>query len=260
MNLSSTNCLFDSRFNMYIRKSTRSYKGKTYTNYVLVESVQTAKGPRQKSICSLGDLGPRPRAEWLELTRKIEDALLGQNQLLDQNDAETDEIIRRVRNGKTDRPAATETVAIGELVTVDPSRVSTEQHREAGPVHVGHQFWQRLELDRILDDCGLPNTVRRLACAMVLNRLIAPASEHAMPGWMRRTALGDVLGFDFDELDEDRLYRVLDKLHPHRASIESELVVRERSLFNLDSTVYLYDVTSSYFEGLCPYNDKVKRG
>ena len=63
---------------MYIRKSTRSYKGRTYTNYVLVESVQSPKGPRQKSVCSLGDLSPRPREEWLSLTRKIEDALLGQ--------------------------------------------------------------------------------------------------------------------------------------------------------------------------------------
>jgi hypothetical protein len=63
---------------MYIRRSTRIYKGKTFTNYVLVESVHTAKGPRQRSICSLGDLGPRPREEWLKLARKIEDALVGQ--------------------------------------------------------------------------------------------------------------------------------------------------------------------------------------
>ena len=50
---------------MYIRKSSRTYKGKTYSNYVLVESVLTPKGPRQKIICSLGDLHPRPQAEWL---------------------------------------------------------------------------------------------------------------------------------------------------------------------------------------------------
>src|SRR5215467_6321545 len=70
------------RLSMYIRKSTRSYKGKTYTNYVLVESVHTPKGPRQTTICSLGDLSPRPREEWLKLTRKIEDALTGQGRLL----------------------------------------------------------------------------------------------------------------------------------------------------------------------------------
>jgi hypothetical protein len=59
---------------MYIRKSSRVHNGKTYTNHVLVESVMTPKGPRQKTICSLGDLGPRPREDWLKLARKMEDA------------------------------------------------------------------------------------------------------------------------------------------------------------------------------------------
>ena len=57
---------------MYIRKTTRKYKDKTYTNYLLVESRHTSKGPRQKVICSLGDLEPRPRDEWLKLARKVE--------------------------------------------------------------------------------------------------------------------------------------------------------------------------------------------
>ena len=248
---------------MYIRKSTRSYKGRTYTNYVLVESVQTSKGPRQKSVCSLGDLGPRPREDWLKLTRKIEDALVGQDRLLDQNNAEVDNIVRRVRERrKVERPdqAAAAGAGVRALVAVDPSRVTTEQHREAGPVHVGNQFWNRLELDGILADCGLPKTARQLACAMVLNRLIAPASERAMPDWIRRTALADVLKVDFGGLEEDPLYRILDKLYPHRAGIEAALLARERSLFNLDPTIYLYDVTSTYFEGLCLRNEKAKRG
>ena len=244
---------------MYIRKSTRSYKGRTYTNYVLVESVQTPKGPRQKSVCSLGDLSPRPREEWLSLTRKIEDALLGQERLVDQGDAEVAAIVDQVRERRENTPPPRPSDS-AELITVDPSRVTTEQHREAGPIHVGYQFWQRLSLDRILYDCGLPETVRQLACAMVLNRLIAPASEHAMPDWMRRTALVDILDVDFEGVDDNRLYRVLDKLYPHRATIEAALVQRERSLFNLDTTVYLYDITSTYFEGQCPRNDKAKLG
>jgi hypothetical protein len=95
---------------------------------------------------------------------------------------------------------------------------------------------------------------------MTLNRLIAPSSEHAMPDWMRRTALADILGVDFDGLEEDPLYLVLDKLHPHRAAIEAALVARERNLFNLDATIYLYDPTSTYFEGQCVRNAKAKRG
>src|SRR5208283_2835867 len=82
---------------MYIRRSTRIYKGKTFTNYVLVESVHTAKGPRQRSICSLGDLGPRPREEWLKLARKIEDALVGQADLLEIDDPEVSDIVGQVR-------------------------------------------------------------------------------------------------------------------------------------------------------------------
>ena len=138
---------------MYIRKSMRSYKGRTYTNYVLVESVQTPKGPRQKSVCSLGDLSPRPREEWLSLTRKIEDALLGQERLVDQGDAEVAAIVHQVRE-RRENTAPPRPSASAELITVDPTRVTTEQHREAGPIHVGYQFWQRLSLDRILHDCG----------------------------------------------------------------------------------------------------------
>jgi transposase len=155
-------------------------------------------------------------------------------------------------------PAAA--TADGGYIVVDPRRVSTEQHREAGPVHAGYQFWNRLGLDDILRDVGLAGGTRRLACASVLNRLIEPASEHATPGWIRRTALADILGTSFDGLAEDALYRVLDKLHPHRAAIEAALVERERSLFNLDRTIYLYDLTSTYFEGLAAANGKAQRG
>jgi hypothetical protein len=229
---------------MYIRKSIRTYKGKTYTNYVLVESLVTPKGPRQKTICSLGDLSPRPREEWLELARKIEDALVGQDNLLGSYDDEVAEIVGRVRGQRTKeaRPQAEPSAWLprtraGALIKVDPSRVTTEQHREAGPVHVGYQFWQRLGLDQILRDVGLSAVVCRLSCVMTLNRLIAPASEHAMPAWIRRTALADILGVSFDALEEDPLYEVLDKLLPHRTAIETALVERERSLFNLDQTI-----------------------
>ncbi|MGD1038982.1 MAG: IS1634 family transposase [Roseiarcus sp.] len=252
---------------MYVRKSILSYKGRTYTNYVLVESVHTPKGPRQKTICSLGDLSPRPREDWLELAGKIEDALVGQDDLLDRDDGEVAEIVRRVRERQQrDKKPETEERRspaprpAGTVIEVDPSRVTTERHREAGPIHVGHQFWLRLGLDDILRDCDLGEPVRRLACAMVLNRLIAPCSEHAMPDWIRRTALDDVLGADFEALAEDPLYVVLDKLHPHRAKIEAALVARERSLFNLDPTIYFYDLTSTYFEGLCLRNGKAQRG
>ena len=109
---------------------------------------------------------------------------------------------------------------------------------------------------------GLDFSLRtiQLTCAMTLNRLIHPTSEHAMPGWIRSTALDDILGVDFNSLVEDPLYRNLDRLHPNRVAIEQALVKRERDLFNLDRTVFLYDLTSTYFEGKALRNPKAKRG
>ena len=145
-------------------------------------------------------------------------------------------------------------------VPVRPGQVRAEQAREAGPVHVGHQFWLRLGIDDILSAIGFGERARRLTELMALNRLIAPRSEHAMPDWFERTALPDILAIDLRGVDDDALYRHLDRLHPKRAEIEQALVRREEQLFNLDGTVYLYDLTATYFEGQCLANPQARRG
>ena len=64
---------------MYLRKTTKTHKGKTYTNYLLVESQQTPKGPRQRIICSLGALAPAPQEHWLDLAHRLAASLQGQS-------------------------------------------------------------------------------------------------------------------------------------------------------------------------------------
>jgi hypothetical protein len=73
---------------MYIRKTKRVYKDKTYTNHLLVESVLTPKGPRQRTLCSLGSLKPAPRKDWLALAHKMQAALQGQLSLQATSGAE----------------------------------------------------------------------------------------------------------------------------------------------------------------------------
>jgi len=238
---------------MYIRKSTRKYKGKSYTNYVLVESVQTPDGPRQHSICSLGSLAPAPQKEWLALAHKLEASLKGQ-QSLQPSPIEVEAVVSKVRAKRThwvDRVS---------IVEVDSERVEVEEAREAGAVHVGHQIWRQLGIDDILRQAELSERARIVTEAMTLNRLIRPLSEHAMPDWIRRTALGDILQEDFSKLEDDSLYRNLDRLHPARELIERGLAEQEKALFNLDDTVYLYDLTSTYFEGQARLNEQAKRG
>jgi transposase len=163
-------------------------------------------------------------------------------------------LVKKVRRG---RPAPAEE---SPTIAVDPERVTMEEAREAGTVHAGHQVWQQLGLNEILQHAGLSDRACLLSEAMTLNRLIFPLSEHAMPDWMRRTALADILGVDFSSLHDDALYRNLDRLHPNRERIETELAEREKTLFHLDDTLYLYDLTSTYFEGQAESNPQAKRG
>lgn len=244
---------------MYIRQTKRIYKGKTYTNHLLVESVLTPKGPRQRTVCSLGRLGPAPREEWFALAHKMEAALQGQLSLQGQG-VETKTLVERAGKG---RKKAQRFEGISEqsgIIAIDTDRVETEEHREVGPVHVGHQVWRQLNLGEILRRAGLSERACMLSEVMTLNRLIFPLSELSMPDWIRRTAMGDILGANFFGLNEDALYRNLDRLHPKRGQIERELAEREKTLFNLDDMVYLYDLTSTYFEGQAEANPQAKRG
>ncbi|MEK7731151.1 MAG: IS1634 family transposase, partial [Planctomycetota bacterium] len=147
-----------------------------------------------------------------------------------------------------------------DLVAVHTDQVTTEDHREAGPVHVGHQLWQKLALDDVLAQAGLSSRTRVLTEILTLNRLVCPLSEHATPDWVRRTALADLLGERFDTLVDESLYQNLDRLHPQRVAIERELAEHERTLFNLDARLFLYDLTSTYFEGQARENPQAQRG
>ena len=244
---------------MYIRKTKRVYKDKTYTNHLLVESVLTPKGPRQRTLCSLGSLKPAPRKDWLALAHKMQAALQGQLSL-QAPPAEMEPLVQRARKGRVRQQASEKISEQSSIIAIDTDRVETEEHREAGPVHVGHQIWRQLGLGEILRRAGLSERACVLSEVMTLNRLIFPLSELAMSDWIRRTAMGDILGTHFSKLNEDALYRNLDRLHPKREQIERELAEREKTLFNLDDMVYLYDLTSTYFEGQAETNPQAKRG
>ena len=251
---------------MYIRKTVRRYKDKTYVNFLLVESVLTDKGPRQKVVCSLGDLSPRPPEQWLALARKLQDALTGQLSLpgMAAEDPELEQLkhvlpTQTAPHGDVDT-SITAISSPSDLIAVHIDHVTYEAPRPAGHIHVGREYWKRLGLDDILKSLGFSPWLVSLTCAMTLNRLIHPAAEYAMPDWIRSTAMADILGVDFSRLPEDPLYRNLDRLHPHRAAIESALAEREQSLFNLGNTILLYDLTSTYFEGQAALIPKAKRG
>lgn len=239
---------------MFIKANTKTVKGKAYKHYLLVESVKTPQGPRHNVICSLGNLKPAPKEYWLQLTRKVEAALAGQLPI--ESEPEVDDLVAKAKNaaGVSNEHDTT------HGVTIDVDRVTNEKHREAGPVHVGHQMWLQLGMNEVLQQAGLDERACALTEILVLNRLAHPASERGTRPWIFRTALPDILGWQMPTVGKNALYRHLDKLHPQRQLIESVLAERERTLFNLDNSVVLYDLTSTYFEGQCSKNPQAKHG
>ena len=137
---------------MFLRRTTRTHKGKTYVNYQLVELVRTPDGLRQKTLCSLGDLGPGPREEWIKRARRLEHAVAGQEDLLEPGDPETERVLEKAKSNRSPRTAQGSQPQFidGGRITIDPKMITSERHREAGTVHVGYQFWKRLGLDEIL--------------------------------------------------------------------------------------------------------------
>lgn len=240
---------------MFIKRTKRTLRGKTYTNHLLVESVATERGPRHRVICSLGSLGPAPKAQWLKLAHHLQESLGGQGSFLEHS-AEEQALVQKATLAAKDpkKPNA------GSDVNINLEEIEVQEARQAGAVHVGHQIWQRLGLDEILAAAGFGHNTRLLTQIMTLNRLIEPSSELAMREWVGRSALGDILKEDFAKLDEDRLYRNMDRLHGKRGPIEAALCAKEKSLFSLKESILLYDLTSTYFEGLCLSNPKAKRG
>jgi len=243
---------------MYIRKTTRKVKDKVYENYLLVESVWTPKGPRQRTICSLGPLKGRPRKEWLLLARKVETALKGQL-TFEEEEPEVKEILEKAQAFEA-QEKKTPKDKDDDVISIHTDKVEMEKAREAGPVHAGYEFWKKLEMDEILKETGFSEKVRLLTLLMVMNRLILPSSEHKMPGWAKGTALSGILSVNLASLNDDALYRNLDKLYPKRGIIEALLAEKEKSLFSLNDTIYLYDLTSTYFARMCLLNPQAKRG
>ena len=122
---------------MFLRKTVKRYKGQVYTHHLLVETVSTPQGPRQKTICSLGDLSPGPRQKWVSLVGRVEAALHGQASL-EGPDPLVEGIVERIRSATGESPRLA-----GDIVAIHTDQVSLEEAREAGPVHVGHQPRER---------------------------------------------------------------------------------------------------------------------
>jgi transposase len=232
---------------MFLRRYTRTKDGKTHTYYALVESARTESGPRQHVVAYLGELNQGQERRW-------------QRTVVFHNRQGEDRQLRLFPDADPiplpDDP---------DIVRVRLSSIGWTNPRRFGDVWLGLWLWKFLHLDAIVDR-HVPQgkeTVRPadIVAIEVINRLCGPCSEFALAEhWYRSTGLEDLLGVPDSAVTKDRLYRTLDRLLKAQEAIENDLKDQLGNLFQLDYDLLLYDLTSTYFEGLAEENDLAQRG
>ena len=229
-----------------MRAHQRSKDGKDHTYWSLVETMRTANGPRQRTLCYLGELNSSAQARWLRTVEVF-------NQ---QGEAEQLKLFPSHVESPTDDP---------QVARVLVKRVRLERTRQFGACFLGWEMWRRLALDRFFEEAvdGDPADVpwSRVAALLAINRLCAPGSELAVEErWYPSTALDDLLEIEEGKINDTRLYRCLDRILPHKTKLERHLKERYGELFGAEFDVLLYDLTSSYVEGAAEKNPMMRRG
>ena len=245
---------------MFLRSSVVKKGGKTYRYWKLVENVRTGSGPRQQVVAHLGDLSHFTAADWLDLAGRM-----GEPEMAAA-------LERRVRQGGRqgrppkwtleDRSASASDAS--DLVSIRLSETSWREPVAFGDVYTALVLWKRLGLGELLgermNDSAAKVPWPAVAALIAVNRLVDPMPEWRMVRWWRRTALPQLLGIPLAAINDDRLYRCLDLVLPHKQAIEERIAGVGQSLFGQSYRYLLYDLTSTYFEGQMESNPKARRG
>jgi len=231
---------------MFLRPNRRSKDGKDHSYWSLVETVRTPDGPRQKTLCYLGELNASAQARWLKTIEVFNE----------QGEAQQLKLFPSQVEPPTDDP---------QVARVLLNKVRLERTRQFGSCWLGLELWKRLELNRFfeqaVDEHEADVPWSRVAAVLAVNRLCAPGSELAIEErWYPSTALDDLLGIEEGKINDTRLYRCLDRILPHKTKLERHLKQRYGELFGAEFDVLLYDLTSTYVEGAAEKNPMMRRG
>jgi transposase len=231
---------------MFLRPHSRNKDGKEHLYWSLVETVRTPDGPRQKTLCYLGELNSSAQACWLRTVEVFND----------QGEARQLKLFPSHLAPAQDDP---------QVARVLLNKVRLERTRTFGSCFLGLELWKRLELDRFfqqtVDGESADVPWSRVAALLAINRLCAPGSELAIEQrWYPSTALDDLLEVEEGKINDSRLYRCLDRILPHKTKLERHLKERYGALFGAEFDVLLYDLTSTYVEGAAEKNPMVRRG
>lgn len=238
-------------FAMFIRQYFQKEEGRRTAYWALVESYRSASGPRQRIVAWLGKIDEAGRLG-------VQQAVDGAGKLIDSSSQEKAPVTleafqpigRQMRFEFDDDASATEP----RWVEVNTAGVRVENLRQFGGPWLALHLIRTLQLDSFLERT-IPDGRERVgwdisSLILMIARLLEPSSElHTAEQWYPKTALPDLLGVPEECLDDNRLYRAMDVLLPHKEALECHLKNRLGTLFDLKYDLLLYDITSTYFEG-----------
>ena len=233
---------------MFLRTHKRWKNGKQHRYFSVVENRRVAGGKvAQRTVLYLGEINDSQQAAWRK-TLEVFDEVRSES--------------RQLSLFPEDRPLPPDAL---DAIQVRLSQMRLRRPRAFGDCWLGCRLWRRLGLEsfwrRRLDGQrgGVP--WEKVLQLLVVHRLLDPGSEYRLHRqWFDRSAMDELLGVDFRVATKDRLYRCLDRLLAHKEALFQHLRVQWRSLFDAEFDVLLYDLTSTYFEGLCGQNPKARHG
>ena len=249
--------------NMFIRCTTTKTKitGETYKTFRLVESERINGKVKQRTLINLGRYFDVPQSQWQALSSRIAQLLSTQTSLLSIELEESLETLAQryaaqiiaSRSTSTEDSVNFEAVDITSLELVRPRRIGIEQ--------LALHAVKQLTLDDKLKSLGFNQKQVAAALGNIIARMAAPASELATYHWLQtQSGLGELIDYDYEGMELDRLYQISDQLWKHREAIETHLYSQARDLFSFSETITLYDLTNTFFEGEAKSNPKAQRG
>jgi transposase len=276
---------------MYIRRThtNNSASGERYYTYRLIENRRVHGKPRQLTLLNLGKHFAVEQDYWPALCARIDELLRHQAPLFPMDfpasvELEAQRIVtqlqtRQAETVPTSTPASDEanppepprpetetstnevSVPTSDIQSVDVDTLELIRPRSVGVEQVGLWAMQQVDFTGLLTEVGLNATQRSAAVGSIIARMAAPGSELASHQWLRtHSALGELLDVDYEAMSLNALYRASDALWKRHKTIEQRLFNRVSDLFGFSTTITLYDLTNTYFEGEVPDNPKAKRG
>ena len=253
---------------MFIRQTRTNNKatGEGYFTYRLVRGERIAGKVRQITLLNLGRNFAIKQEDWPVLCRRIEQLLHPQEALLPLPcTGHIESAAQRYAGQLIVRAPISDPVAQARppvtFVEVDIDSLQVMQPRSVGVEHVALHALTELGIIDQLRELGVNGVLRASIIGNLIGRMGHPGSERATWNWLQKqSALGELIDVDFLSMSHMALYRGSDVLMKHREAIEARLFGTVRTLFGLEETITLYDLTNTYFEGEVPSNRKAKRG